>query len=113
MVATPAISNGSLPDVCTYNLLHALVIHNIGVRRRMLRHEKNLGPIPFMETTLPLLAPTGTTIKAFAPNNLAAYATDCPWFPVDAAITPCCLSAALSWEIRLMPPRTLNEPIGW
>src|SRR3954471_9176344 len=69
-------------------------------------------PRDCIEATLTGLAPTGTQMIACVPKSLAAYATDWPWFPVDAAISPARSSCSGSCETRLTPPRTLNAPVG-
>ncbi len=66
-----------------------------------------------IEETFTGLAPRGTKIVAAMPNKLAAYATDCPWLPVDAVYTPATCSCESRWTTRLIPPRTLNAPVGW
>jgi hypothetical protein len=58
-------------------------------------------------------ASSGTQIVARTPNRCAAYAIDWPWLPVEAVTTPRSRSPALSWESKLIPPLTLNAPIGW
>ena len=58
-------------------------------------------------------APSGTQIRAGTPNRRAAKATDWPWLPVEAAITPRSRSEASRCETRLTPPRTLKAPTGW
>lgn len=37
----------------------------------------------------------------------------CPWFPVEAVMTPRALSSPVIRESRLMPPLILKAPIGW
>src|SRR5574341_1054899 len=37
---------------------------------------------------------------------------DCPWFPVEAVMTPRARSSSESCETRLIPPRTLKAPMG-
>ena len=49
---------------------------------------------------------------ALTPKMRAPKAIDSPWFPVDEATTPRSRSSAVSRETRLMPPRTLNAPVG-
>jgi hypothetical protein len=66
-----------------------------------------------MVATLTGFAFSGTQMVAGTPKRRAAYAIDCPWFPVEAAMTPDSRSSAPSCEIRLTPPRTLKAPIGW
>ncbi len=71
-------------------------------------------PLPAeAKVTFPGLAFWGTTMRAWTPKIRAAKATDCPWLPVEAVITPRDRSSGLSWETKLMPPRTLKAPIGW
>jgi hypothetical protein len=50
---------------------------------------------------------------ALTPKRFAANAIDCPWFPVEAQISPRCRSSSESCETRLTPPRTLKAPTGW
>src|SRR5437763_1504515 len=45
---------------------------------------------------------------ALTPNRRAAWATDWPWLPVDADITPRRRSSSVRRLTRLMPPRTLK-----
>jgi hypothetical protein len=66
-----------------------------------------------MEATLTGFAFSGTQMVAGTPKRRAAYAIDCPWFPVEAEMTPSSRSSALSCASRLTPPRTLKAPTGW
>ncbi len=66
-----------------------------------------------IDSTFTGLARSGMQIIARTPNSSAAYATDWPWLPVEAAITPRRRSSAVSWLTRFTPPRTLNAPTGW
>ena len=66
-----------------------------------------------MAAVLTGFAPSGTQMRAVTPKRRAAYATDCPWLPVEAAIRPRRRSSSDSCATRLSPPRTLNAPVGW
>ena len=63
--------------------------------------------------TLTGFARSGTQMRACTPNSRAANATDWPWLPVEAAISPRARSSSESWATRLRPPRILNAPVGW
>lgn len=58
------------------------------------------------------LACSGTQTVAAIPKRWAPYATDCPWFPVEAVITPRRRVSGSSRLVRLIPPRTLKAPVG-
>src|SRR5437667_221031 len=47
-------------------------------------------------------------MTALTPKSFAAYATDWPWLPVDAAMTPRRRSSSSRRLTRLMPPRTFS-----
>ena len=63
-------------------------------------------------STLTGLAAAGAQMMALTPKSRAAKATDWPWLPVEAAITPRRRSSSLSRLTRLIPPLTLNAPVG-
>src|SRR3954452_25102112 len=52
-------------------------------------------------------------MRARAPTSRAAHATAWPWLPALAATTPAARCSAVSAEMRLYAPRTLNEPVRW
>jgi hypothetical protein len=74
------------------------------------KHE--LGAELCIEATFTGFADSGTQTIARTPKSRAAFAIDCPWLPVDAAIRPRRRSSSESCETRWTPPRTLNAPVG-
>lgn len=52
------------------------------------------------------------TIVHGASNNAAAYASDCAWFPVEYPSTPAARWSGVIESSSVIPPRTLNAPVG-
>ncbi len=113
-VPTPAIRSGSSPEwTYLWPCRRASSSQWARASSKSAPCATTSAPSSSIAATFTRLAPRGTHTIACTPNSRAAYAIDWPWLPVEAAMTPRRRSSSPSWDTRLMPPRTLNAPVGW